>query len=160
MESGSDLGEIDTRPSKPSILADRRGRSTISVNGPRQESNDRRDDPLGITVLYRPQRQHTADIIFVHGLGGSSLQTWTKDQDPSSRWPQRWLPLEPDICTARILTFGYNARFQETGPSSISTILDFAESLLFDMKYGKDDTGQGLAIGDVMLAFKLFGLIR
>ncbi|KMU75875.1 hypothetical protein CISG_10408 [Coccidioides immitis RMSCC 3703] len=72
---------------------------------------DRSADPLGITVLYEPQAQHTADIIFVHGLGGSSLQTWSKDGDPNLRWPQQWLPLEPNICEARILTFGYNALF-------------------------------------------------
>jgi hypothetical protein len=81
------------------------------------------------------------------------LQTWTKDQHPSSRWPQRWLPSEREICTARILTFGYNARFQQSGPGSASSISDFAKSLLFDMKYGKDDAAQDLRIGDVILTF-------
>ncbi|EFW22637.1 conserved hypothetical protein [Coccidioides posadasii str. Silveira] len=114
---------------------------------------DRSADPLGITVLYEPQAQHTADIIFVHGLGGSSLQTWSKDGDPKLRWPQQWLPLEPETCKARILTFGYNAPFQRGRDGSAADILDFARSLLLEMKYGKDDQSRELGLGKKPIIF-------
>ncbi|EER27671.1 hypothetical protein CPC735_030070 [Coccidioides posadasii C735 delta SOWgp] len=114
---------------------------------------DRSADPLGITVLYEPQAQHTADIIFVHGLGGSSLQTWSKDGDPNLRWPQQWLPLEPNICEARILTFGYNALFGRRRSGSVADILDFARSLLFEMKYAMDNQSRSIALGKKPLIF-------
>ena len=86
--------------------------------------------------------------MFIHGLGGASLKTWTKDEDPDLFWPLKFLPLEPHVCLARILTFGYNANFQKAG--NVSTrILDFAKSLLFDLKYAKDERKEDLNIGDV-----------
>ena len=120
--------------------------STVSL---RASSRHRSHEPLGLTVLYEPQTRRTVDIIFVHGLGGSSLRTWTKDGRPETRWPQYWLPLEPEICTARILTFGYNSLFKHAGPNSTSDITDFARSLLSDMRYGRDEEGQDLDIGNV-----------
>jgi hypothetical protein len=115
----------------------------------RQRSADRRSDPLGLSVLYAPEGTPSADIIFVHGLGGTSRATWSYNRDPELLWPKMWLPLEPDICTARILTFGYNAHFLSTGPNSVSGISDFAKSLLFDLKFGKDDSSEELGIGKV-----------
>ena len=85
----------------------------------------------------------------MHGLGGASRQTWSKNRDPELFWPQSWLPKEPDICTARILSFGYNAHFLSVGPKNVSSISDFAKSLLFEMKYGKDEAVQDLQIGKV-----------
>lgn len=119
---------------------------------PSKSVRDRAEDPLGITVLYKPKTHYTADIIFVHGLGGSSLQTWAKDGDPNLSWPQRWLPAELEISTARILTFGYNAFFRRSTGGSASDILDFAKSLLFEMKYGKDNEAKDLGIGKVSIS--------
>ena len=118
----------------------------------RERSADRRSDPLGLTVLYTPEGTPTADIIFVHGLGGTSRQTWSYNRDAEHFWPKLWLPKENDICTARILTFGYNAHFLSTGPNSISGISDFAKSLLFEMKFGKDEGGEDLSVGKVCLS--------
>jgi len=89
--------------------------------------------------VYEPPSLAPVNIIFVHGLGGASHRTWSKHQDPKLFWPQQWLPLEPDICDTRILTFGYNARFRSGGPHK-STITDFAKDLLFGMKYGNESS--------------------
>lgn len=106
-------------------------------------------DPLGLNVLYTPQSPRSADVIFVHGLGGTSVATWSQHHDLRRCWPQLWLPTEPHISSARILSFGYNARFLVSGPRDISGITDFAKSLLFEMKYSKDEVAKDLGIGSV-----------
>lgn len=105
-------------------------------------------DELGLHVVYQPPSPALLDIIFVHGLGGASHKTWSKYQDPDLFWPQQWLPFEPDICTGRILTFGYNANFRSSGPQN-TNIADFAKDLLFEMKFGKDHNAGDLEIGRV-----------
>lgn len=107
-------------------------------------------DPIGLRVLYAPSKPHSVDIIFVHGLGGSSRKTWALNNVPGTFWPQDWLPDEPEINTARILTFGYNADFKSRGPNNLSSISDFARALLFGMKFGKD--GSDLNVGKVLLS--------
>jgi hypothetical protein len=62
-----------------------------------------------------------------------------------------FLPLEPDICQARILTFGYNANFHRAGNATTS-VLDFAKDLLFDLKYAKDEQKEDLNMGTVSKA--------
>lgn len=89
--------------------------------------------------------------MFVHGLGGSSEKTWCYNGDRERFWPKVWLPLEPEICTARILTFGYNADYKTNGPNNISGITDFARDLLFSMKFGRDiEDRRDLEIGKVV----------
>ncbi|KAK8209217.1 Alpha/Beta hydrolase protein [Phyllosticta capitalensis] len=55
----------------------------------------------------------TVDIVFVHGLGGDRINTWstkpTEDSPEPVFWPRDLLP---DVCkTARILSFGYDADY-------------------------------------------------
>jgi hypothetical protein len=64
----------------------------------------------------------------------------------------KFLPLESDICLARILTFGYNATFHKAGNVTTS-ILDFAKDLLFELKYAKDENQEDLGVGKVPLIF-------
>jgi hypothetical protein len=104
--------------------------------------------PLGLNVVYTPQYGHKADIVFVHGLGGSSHWTWSKHRNPELFWPLTFLPLEPDLCLARILSFGYNANFRKSANAS-TVVLDFAKELLFDLKYGNDEHKDNLNIGAV-----------
>ncbi len=112
---------------------------------------DRSLDPLGLSVLYEPETDPSLDIIFVHGLGGTSRATWCHNRDPEFFWPQKWLPSEPDIQTARILSFGYNANFAAPGPAPITGISDFAKDLLFGMKFAKNERLEELGIGEVDL---------
>lgn len=79
--------------------------------------------------------------------------SWSYNRDENLFWPEVWLPTEPDICTARILSFGYNAYFASQGPNSIAGITDFAKQLLFDMKFGKDGLGGDLDVGHRPIIF-------
>jgi hypothetical protein len=103
---------------------------------------------LGLNVVYTPDNGHKADIVFIHGLGGSSRMTWSKNKDPELFWSLTFLPLEPDICLARILTFGYNVDFANNG-NPCGLILDFAKNLLYDLKYSIDEQQENLGIGQV-----------
>ena len=84
----------------------------------------------------------------MHGLGGTSRQTWSKNKDPNLFWPKEWLPFEPEISQARVLSFGYNAHFAAAG-TNILNISDFAKELLFGMKFGTDDKAKVLGVGQV-----------
>ncbi|KAK2798728.1 hypothetical protein FQN50_008766 [Emmonsiellopsis sp. PD_5] len=151
-EAGSSVEKGQTRRSdiskfNPSL-------TVAAKKSTRRRSIDRRKDPLGLSVLYSPDSgEPTADIIFVHGLGGTSRMTWAYNRDEDLFWPEVWLPTEPDICTARILSYGYNAYFASQGPNSIAGISDFAKQLLFDMKFGKDDSSEDLGVGQRPIIF-------
>lgn len=105
-------------------------------------------NPLGLSVVYTPKNGHKADIVFVHGLGGSSRWTWSKHKRPELFWPLTFLPLEPDLCLARIMSFGYNATIRKSTNAS-TAVLDFAKELLFDLKYSTDHQKEDLNIGAV-----------
>ncbi|DAA73946.1 TPA_exp: NACHT and WD domain protein [Trichophyton benhamiae CBS 112371] len=124
---------------------------TTTSESTRANKRDPSDiDPLGLTLIHRPADAHV-DIIFVHGLGGSSLRTWSYERDVKNLWLP-WLGDEEGLSNARIFTFGYDANYaQSAAPLSI---LDFAKTLLFNMK-GYHDEGRedGKAIGDLPLIF-------
>jgi WD40 repeat protein len=92
------------------------------------------------------------DIVFVHGLGGHCYRTWSRQEDPSVFWPGSWLPFEPHIDTARILTFGYNSKWRGA-QKNISTITDFAKNLLFEMRFAKDANGNDVDLGHRPIIF-------
>jgi WD40 repeat protein/pimeloyl-ACP methyl ester carboxylesterase len=83
--------------------------------------------PLGLTTLHKPLGSVVADIIFVHGLGGGSRKTWSKNENPELFWPAEWLPNDQDFRNVRIHTFGYDSNYDK---SSILNVHDFAKSLL------------------------------
>lgn len=98
------------------------------------------EDPLGLKVIHRPPGERHVDIVFIHGLGGTSRMTWSKNRDLDYFWPLKFLPLEKDIHEARILTFGYNANFRRGSGKSKLSVLDFSKDLLYDLKYAQDDS--------------------
>lgn len=109
-------------------------------------------DPLGLQLVHRPtEGVPKADIIFIHGLGGTSRSTWSKDRDPDLFWPLTFLPLEQDICDMRIFTYGYNAEVMKSSRRSTTTILDFAKNLLYDLRFFIDDAAADLKIGKVSI---------
>lgn len=85
-------------------------------------------------------------------MGGHSRKTWSKNHDPSFFWPEVWLPFEPDIRSARIFTYGYNAALRDAS-RSVSSITDFAKELLFEMQFGTDSSGGDLNIGAKPIIF-------
>jgi len=109
---------------------------------------------LGITVLHEPESSPVADIVFVHGLGGTSRQTWSKNKDPQLFWPLEWLPFEPTLSGARICTFGYNAHFSSTSDAStILNISDFAKDLLYQLRFARGAEEKRLDVGTAPLIF-------
>jgi hypothetical protein len=59
--------------------------------------------------LHRPEGGFAHfDLILVHGFGGSSDTTWTKDKNPAWFWPE-WLWTKRLLETARVWVFDYNA---------------------------------------------------
>ena len=93
------------------------------------------------------------DIVFIHGLGGDSRKTWSRDHNPELFWPGLWLPLETELERARIFTFGYNANFRPGEAKSIASITDFAKELLFELRFGKSHEGEKFGIGETPLIF-------
>jgi hypothetical protein len=101
--------------------------SNLSSDGPPVDKKG----PLGLNTLYEPSGSVIADLIFVHGLGGGSLKTWTESQngvlDPELYWPQQWLPQENGFDDVRIHSFGYDSDWSR---DSTLNVHDFAKSLL------------------------------
>lgn len=93
---------------------------------------------IGLTRLYPPDDKelpttHNVDIVFVHGLFGHPVKTWSLQKENGSLfWPQSLLPaVVPD---SQIFTWGYDADvggiFSSAGQS---TIEEHAGSLLSDL---------------------------
>lgn len=92
-------------------------------------SHNQTPDRLGLQLLL-PNNNPAGDIIFVHGLGGSALRTWSWKRDVANFWPT-WLGDEDELSSFRIFSFGYNANFK--GAATNLTTIDFAKDLLFSM---------------------------
>lgn len=99
-------------------------------NCPRRDSNEsdiERKGPLGLTTVYDPPLLAIADLIFVHGLGGGSQSSWSKNNEPTLFWPRQWLPSDAKFQDVRIHSFGYTSNLRS---ESVLNINDFAKSLL------------------------------
>jgi hypothetical protein len=97
-------------------------------------------DRLGLTVLHEPHSGVTnpVSLIFVHGLGGSSIRTWTNT--PSKTFWPTFLRVEDGLQHVRIATFGYDADFTNIlSPKNALGIPDFAGQLVdsLDTHYRK-----------------------
>ena len=142
----------------------RRGHSQDFETKRKERSSERRDDPLGLTILHEPESPPSADIVFIHGLGGSSRHTWSRNRDLQLFWPFEWLPYEPELATARIMTFGYNSHFSSVShkQNNILNISDFSKDLLFSMKFATGKGERRLDIGSapiIFVAHSMGGLI-
>lgn len=102
-------------------------RARTSLRLRRLDNRNNCINSLGLTTLFNPLEETEADIIFIHGLGGGSHSTWSKNGDLSLFWPQAWLPLDAAFKSVRIHTFGYKSNWIN---DSMLDILDFARSLL------------------------------
>ncbi|KAJ9497212.1 hypothetical protein H2202_007369 [Exophiala xenobiotica] len=113
-------GLPERRPTKPNLFS-----RAVTF----RKASDAQDvrGPLGLSTIHKPLGEVTADIIFVHGLGGGSRKTWTKNDNPDLYWPQEWLPQDPAFQNVRIHMFGYDSNWDK---ASILNIHDFAKSLL------------------------------
>lgn len=95
----------------------------------REISPSGRPDMLGLQLL-RDHPDPDGDIIFVHGLGGTALRTWSWKRDVSNFWPV-WLNDEQGLSSSRIFSFGYNSNYK--GAAINLNTIDFAKDLLYSM---------------------------
>ena len=150
MSRGTRDASVGSALSVPSSLNSSLSRK-VTPHGRKNSEVDH--GPIGLHNVYVPENGYQADIVFVHGLGGYSRKTWTKNEDPELFWPSKFLPHESDVGRARIFTFGYNAHFRSAGSVGTS-VLDFAKDLLYDLKNSRDEGGAGLDIGNVSRTFE------
>ncbi|KAI3327016.1 hypothetical protein HD806DRAFT_380060 [Xylariaceae sp. AK1471] len=108
---------------------------------------------LGLFELTRDITNCISVIIFVHGLGGHPVKTWSFQRDPANFWPQKWLPLEPGLEHTRIFSFGYGGGYFTTREST-TTILDFSKKLLFEIL-----TGNLTELPIIFVAHSMGGLV-
>ncbi|KAL8895234.1 MAG: hypothetical protein Q9192_003767 [Flavoplaca navasiana] len=100
---------------------------TFARRGEIAETSQTVKGPLGLNTLYVPADTTAADLVFVHGLGGGSRSTWTKNGEPSLYWPKEWLPNDPGFRDVRTHSFGYDSNWEK---ESSLNIHDFSKSLL------------------------------
>ncbi|KFY19780.1 hypothetical protein V491_04219 [Pseudogymnoascus sp. VKM F-3775] len=165
-----DSGALALYPAKPSASSRDRSRdsrlqygvpnpATQQVASPSDVNSQVGQDPLGLKVIYKPLGDRRVDIVFVHGLGGSSRMTWSKNRDLDFFWPLKFLPFERDINEARISTFGYNANFRPGSAKNKMSILDFSKDLLYDLKYATDDSTpelENINMGEASIAITAY----
>ena len=83
----------------------------------------------GPLTLHEETDETIVDVVFVHGLRGDRLGTWTKD---GVCWPRDLLP--QDLPNARILSWGYDSTIAKVKSfSSQSSIFGHAQNLLSDL---------------------------
>jgi hypothetical protein len=93
-------------------------------------------ETYGLQILYKPPTP-IVDIIFIHGLTGSSYSTWLQ-KDSNIYWPVHLL--SKDIPDARIMAFGYDADVAKLlGPVSQNRLADHARGLLEGLAVQRDD---------------------
>lgn len=118
----------------------------LSVGNGASPSSSSTSNPLGLTLIHAFP-EPLMDLIFVHGLGGTSIGTWSWERDPSNFWLP-WLARDAELSRSRIFTYGYDASL--TGPYTTLNILDFSKDLLFRMKtYSGQDPSNRLPVGKV-----------
>ncbi|KAJ0166154.1 Protein SERAC1, partial [Colletotrichum tanaceti] len=93
------------------------------------------ENPHGFFQVYEPENgQPCAEIVLVHGLGGTSQKTWTWPDDPHCFWPREMCNLDP-LQMARVWTHGYPADgLKRPMTKSVADINDFAEDFLNHLK--------------------------
>lgn len=101
--------------------------------------NKKSHHDTGASVLFdgtSGKKEGGVDIIFVHGLRGSSIRTWSEG---NVCWPRDLL--KEDIPNARVITWGYHSGvarlFRYT---SLESVYGHAETLLEDISALRQDT--------------------
>lgn len=133
-------------------------RQPLLANARRRRAKARTSDPLGLILLHEPEHGPVADLVFIHTLGGASLQSWMKEDEIECFWPREWLPREPSLSDVRISTFGYS--LPAASPDELEA-LDFsgwAKELLLNLRFKTGREERPLNFGAVPLIFVSHGL--
>lgn len=113
-------------------------------------------DQLGLHLVH-DTHDAVCDIVFVHGLGGSAMKTWSWKRDTAHFWPA-WLCNDQQLYKTRIFTFGYNSNFK--GGGNNLNITDFAKDLLFHLLAFSQDESQPIGGRPIIfVAHSMGGLV-
>jgi len=117
--------------------------------------------------LHQPEegKEPEVDIVFVHGINGDRINSWTwenpYDSDEKIMWPRHFLPEK--LPNARIVSFGYNAKvagFYWEDQATIApemTIDDFSTALFEALKVLRQNDESALPI--MFVAHSMGGLV-
>ncbi|PVH70529.1 hypothetical protein DL98DRAFT_597736 [Cadophora sp. DSE1049] len=84
---------------------------------------------MGTQILHQGEGQIVADVVFVHGLRGDAIKTWS---DGVTCWPRDLL--QYDVPNTWIITWGYDSNIAKLAEfSSQNSIFGHAENLLSDL---------------------------
>ncbi|ORY66267.1 NACHT and WD domain protein [Pseudomassariella vexata] len=111
--------------------------------------------PLGLHVLHSPA-EPLAELIFVHGLGGGSRKTWSKESSSAHFWPKEWLSKDTGFKNVRIHTFGYNSDWAKSKENFLN-VHHIGKSFLSEMSTSPYLDGAGIPI--VFVGHDLGGLV-
>ncbi|KAI1392900.1 uncharacterized protein F4822DRAFT_392547 [Hypoxylon trugodes] len=126
------------------------------------------EDATGLCEPLHSPDDANVDIVFVHGLGGHRVESWTykptEEVPVESFWPKDFLK---SACpTARILSFGYDSHFTHFyplfGPKNIpvgTTIDDHSGSLFLDLNNLRASTETPPERPLIFVAHSLGGLV-
>ncbi|KAI9736322.1 MAG: hypothetical protein M1834_001208 [Cirrosporium novae-zelandiae] len=95
----------------------------------------------GLMVRGPVDGTEIVDIVFVHGLTGDALDTWSAEK--GKFWPTKLL--QPNLKSVRILSFGYNSAIVSLkGGVSKNTLYQHAQALAtrLDLFRGEDGTSK------------------
>jgi hypothetical protein len=93
---------------------------------------------MGIHILYEGEVPIAADVVFVHGLRGHPLGTWTRN---GVCWPRDIL--KDELKNARIISWGYDSTVANVRSfPSQNSIFGHAENLLSDLARIRKDVSQ------------------
>lgn len=104
-------------------------------------------NPYGLSLVRGPRSGPVCmDIVFVHGLGGKSWDSWTQRNflKPPFFWPSS-LNNTRNLQRVRVWMFGYRAAsFKKLVGNSTSAITDFALDLLFRLRNNAEDVSASI----------------
>ena len=140
----SEVTEADVEKGEKSSLLPRHALERPTLERPKSldiprakplEPDDGLRDDHGLKLLSTGEvdgEPPIGTLIFIHGLGGHFVRTWSHERDSNFFWPKIWLPTADGLRAVRIMSFGYDAGIFRFTPS-VACVSDFARSLLMNI---------------------------
>ncbi|RPA77438.1 hypothetical protein BJ508DRAFT_228758 [Ascobolus immersus RN42] len=135
----------------------------MSYLGTPVQSQSSRTSSIGLHVVHAGGEKPIVDVVFVHGLKGDRLETWTwvGKKHEEVFWPRDLLlpDLEEAGVDARIMTYGYNSHPDEfLGAASTNKLHDHAVTFVNELYYNRR-RARGVERPIIFVAHSLGGLL-